>query len=211
MKKATSSLTPKRLRLILSISIVLLIAASAGAFILFRGELIAFAQKVHSDTLAADVSSKDVAALERLGKELDESTVSINRAKSIVADSQQYQYQNQIVNDLNGFARTAGLAIANYSFLSDNAGAPGATGTTPADPNAATAAPAVAGLKTTGVSIALRTPANYKAVMRFVNLIEQNLTKMQLTGISLSASSGQSGVSPNDVVVTPLTIEVYIK
>lgn len=209
MKKATNNLTPKRLRIILSVSIVLLILASAGGFLLFRGQLISFAEKVHSDTIAADVSSKDVAALERLGKELDESTISINRAKSIVADSQQYQYQNQIVNDLNAFAKTAGLAIANYSFLSDNTA--GAAGTAAPAPAAGAATPSVAGLKTTGVSISLRTPANYKAVMRFIYLIEQNLTKMQLTGISLSASSGENGVSPTDVAVTPLTIEVYIK
>lgn len=205
-------MTPKQLRIILSSTIALLIIASAGCFILFRGQLIAYAEKVNTDTTAANVSANDVAALERLGKELEESAVSINRAKSIVADSQHYQYQNQIINDLNSFAKSAGLAIANYSFLSDNAATGGAVGTpgnaaTPVDP---AAAPAVPGLKTTGVSISLRTPADYKAVMRFIHLIEQNLTKMQLTGISLSANSGENGTA-NGVAITPLTIEVYIK
>ncbi len=207
-----NSITPKRLRFILATSIALVIALSAGGFLLIRNTLVTYAQEVSAATKAASISASDVTALEKLEVEMNENTVGINRAKNIVADSQHYQYQNQIINDLNTYAKNVGLSIASYSFLTDNAAA-GVASPAPAPNQGATAqaTPLPAGLKTTGVSVTLEAPASYTAVMSFIHLIERNLTKMQLSGISLTADRAEASTSQGTLSVAPLNIEVYIK
>ena len=44
-------------------------------------------------------------------------------------------------------------------------------------------------------------------MMKFLHLIEQNLTKMQLSGISLTKDE----TSPSDISVSALNVEVYTR
>lgn len=201
MEKQLKSLSPTKLRITLIITIVLLILAIGAGFWFFRSGLIAYAESVSKTAAEANVSANDVQNLQKLEAELKDDQVAINRTKSIVADSESYQYQNQIIQDLSRYAKAAGVTITGYVFTTD--GAAGGSVAAPVANNGG----APAGLKTTSVSITPKSPVKYTSFMQFIHSIELNLTKMQLTGITLSKSAeGYDMVSVN-----PLTIEVYTK
>ena len=164
-----------------------------------------------------------------LWNEIQQNQQAVTRAGQVVAESKSYAYQDVIVRDLKNFAKKAGITITNYDFTVGNSsgsgsgsGAPAET-TQPADggtvPTAEDAAGAGAGpagqtppvastLKTTSVSVTIETPVDYQRLLRFVNYIEQNLTKMQISQVSLSrvTSEGRGKINSD-----ALTIEVYIR
>jgi hypothetical protein len=165
-----------------------------------------YAEQVKTDTSKASISSNDIQRLEQIKQKLQDDSVAVTRAKSIVADSQSYQYQNQIINDITAYAQAAGLHVTNFSFSTDNLpGANAGAATSTAAPTTQSSTPA--GLKILTTTVSVKSPANYQSVMKFVHSIENNLTKMQLSGISLAKDSS----SPTDVTVSPFTIEVYTK
>lgn len=202
MEKQLKSLSPTNLRIVLIATIVLLVLVIGAGFWLFRTQMVSYAESVSKAAAEANVSANDVQNLQKLETELKDDQVAINRTKSIVADSESYQYQNQIIQDLTRYAKAAGVTITGYVFTSDGA-APGGAVAAPVANNGG----APAGLKTTSVSITPKSPVNYKSFMQFIHSIELNLTKMQLTGISLSKSPDGAEM----VAVNPLTIEVYTK
>jgi hypothetical protein len=217
LKKTASSLTAQKLRIILVATIFLLIALAGVVFFFARNTLDTYAADVHKMTKAAESSSQNLAALNSLKAKLAENKEAVERAKSLVAESQYYAYQDQIIKDINTFAAKSGVAISGYQFNGEataGAGAAPAAAPTPAagapvEGGAATATPGatVSGLKSTSVAITLDKPLSFEQIMRFVNMIEQNLTKMQLAGVSIAKDPESS----NGVAVNSLTIEVYVK
>lgn len=199
MSAQIKNMSAVKLRLILICSVGLILLVFAGCFLLFRNQLDAYATQVKLDNSAAEISKNDVARLQRIQQELEHDNVAVTRAKNIVADSQYYEYQNQILSDINQYAKDSGVTIVSFTFNSDTdpKAAP-----TPANP--LTAAPA--GLKTTSAVISIKNPVDYKAIMRFIHAIEVNLTKMQLAGVSFT-----KGTSNADVTVNPLTVEVFTR
>lgn len=199
------SLTATNLRLILIVSIFLLVILSAISFWFFRTNLVSFAQQVHSDNAAASISSSDISRLEQLKRDLEKDKVAVTRAKNIVADSKYYQYQDQIINDITAYASKAGVSITSFAFSGQSGQGAGAADTTGAAPQQ-TSSNAPPGLKTISTTVTIKSPTNYKAVMQFIHFLELNLTKMQLSGISLT-----KGLTAEDVMLNPITIEVYVK
>lgn len=199
-------LDPKKLRTILLIGIALIIVVTGVGFWFFRAGLAEYAQKVVIDRQTANTSSKDLSALQRLKTQLEEDSVAVNRAEKIVAETKYYKYQNQIIEDINTYAKASKITVQGYAFDAGSANT-----TTPAT-GATTAVPPVAVVagapKTTSVSVNIQSPVNYKAFLQFVHAIEINLTKMQLSGISISKPEDSN---VNNVNVSPLTIEVYIQ
>ena len=203
MEKQINGIDAPKLRIILISSIVLLFVIAAIAFWFFRSQLLTFAEQVQKDNTAASISTSDISKLESIQDELEENEVAVTRAQSIVADSQQYQYQDQIIADITAYAQRAGVVITGYTF-------PTADGqqTTASNGAPATAAtPAPAGLKSVQVSIAIKNPVEYKPIMQFVKYIEANLTKMQISEMTLAASA----VGSSQVNVGTITVQVYTR
>lgn len=205
----SSTLDAPKLRIVLIVTIVILVGASATLFWFFRAQLITYAEQVEKDTTAASVSNSDVSKLKALKEELEDNQVAVNRAKSIVADSQHYQYQNQIVDDINIYAKKAGVSITNFGFTDPSAST---AATTPPPAGAATAPTQAAptlpeGLKSVSVSLSLKSPIEYQNIIKFIRYIEANLTKMQVSGVAFSKTSPGS----TQVSVDPITVEVYIQ
>lgn len=190
-------LTATRLRIILSVSMFVTIAIATAIAWLAYAQLRGLAVDVSHTTLDANASQNNIQTLQRIQQKLAGEKDVIERARGIVADSQTYQYQDQIINDLQKYAAKAGVAITNLDFT--------ASTTTTAPPAAGTAV-APAGVKSTSASITLKTPIDYDALLRFLRSIEQNLTKMQISRISLS-----KGTTGSEVLSEVLTIEVYIR
>src|SRR5690606_13131347 len=96
-----------------------------------------------------------------------------------------YQYQNEIIRDLNQYAAATGIAITNFNFeTQETAEQDQAT-----PPNSTAAAPS--GINSTLVSVTLQNPISYDALLNFFHSIEQNLTKMQISTVSLTKSNNE--------------------
>lgn len=228
--KSSESLTATKLRIILSSTLFLIILGMAGGFYLAYSFLQDAASQVAEVRSEADSSDARLQNLMALQSQLDTYRSSMEKAEMIVADSQKYQYQNQIIDDLTQNANTAGVTITSFAFRDASSMPTSPEATTPptpaADPSAeaspgasenavpggpedgtAASVSVPAGPKSTGVTIQLAGGASYNNLLHFMYLIEQNITRMQVDSISLSGGegedSGESGLS--------LDLEVYIK
>lgn len=193
-------MTATRLRLILVSSLFVIAILEAGIFTFAYGQLSQTAVDASHTAVDATASENNLATLQKIEKILDQEKDVVNRASSIVADSQSYQYQDQIITDLNNFANKNGVSITNVDFSGGQAPASSSQTAAPT-----TTAPT--GLKSTSVTVTLKTPVNYDNLLRFIEAVEQNLTKMQISKISLSKGSATG----NDITSDALTIEVYIR
>jgi TolA-binding protein len=198
-------LTATGLRVILSITLFLIVAVAITLFYFANAKLKDIAVEVSHTQVDSNASQNNVQSLQRIQQELTSQQATIDRTNNIVADSQSYQYQNQILSDLNDYAAQAGIKITNLDFGSTSTAATPAP-TTPAVPGATVAPPIPAGVKSTSVSVTLQNPIKYEALLTFIKSIEQNLTKMQISKVSLSKDASGSGVTSG-----ALTIEVYIR
>lgn len=191
-------LTATSLRVILSVSMFIVAAIGGVAFWIANSKLEEYAVEVSHTSADATASRDNLQNLQKIQQELEEDKEVVQRASSIVADSQSYQYQNQIITDLNDYADKAGIAITNINFASTT------TQTTPGTPTPA--APTPSGVKSMPVSITIKNPVDYLNLLKFVNSIEENLTKMQISRINLSKDP-----TKNSVTSDALTIEVYVR
>lgn len=189
-------LTPVVVRNILFILLALSIVASCFAFINVRDRLQTYTDDVLSASAKAQDSNEHLQELQKLQQMLEDDSIAVNRASKIVADSEQYQYQSQIIADISSYAEKAGVAISGFTFTSSDDPSQG----DPAQENLPS------GLKSTRAVIAIQNPVDYNAAMKFIHSIEDNLTKMNITSISVAASPGN-----NKVMVNPITIEVYMR
>ncbi len=201
-------LTAVSFRLILSITLFLTAGLIIAAVWLSTSKLKEFAAEVSQISSDASASQDSVQTLQKTKQELEAQKDIVAKAANIVADSQSYKYQDQIIKDLNAYATASGLSITNFSFASSTAAgaatpAPAATGSTAAPAPAATAVPS--GVKVTTASITLKTPVNYVNLLQFIHSIEQNLTKMQIARITLS-----KGQTSREITTDALEIQVYI-
>jgi len=200
IEKQLHGLGPKNLRIVLSVGIVVIIIIAGVGFWFFQSSLAQYARKVSEDRQTAESSSKDLTTLQKLKTQLEEDSVAVNRAERIVAETTYYKYQNQVIEDINAYAKLANVTIEGYAFDSGNQSA---GGTSTAVPSAQVVAGAP---KTTSISVSVKNPVSYKSLLQFIHSIEVNLTKMQLTGVSIT-----KGEEADNVSVSPLTIEVYIQ
>jgi hypothetical protein len=197
-------MTATKLRLILSCSLVLIAGILVGIFIFFYSQLETAATETNHTVVDATASQNNIATLDKIEDFLKENSQVVERARSIVADSRSYQYQDQIITDLNDFAGRNNVTITNVDFTGAN---PPAANTTSPGTAAPTPQPAVGGIKSTSATVTIKTPVNYDDLLRFLESIERNLTKMQVSKVNLSRGSATG----NDIVSDALTIEVYIR
>lgn len=204
MKK--KQLNASTLKVILTIVFTLIALAGVALFNISKSQLQEFSAEVSKKVVDADASRNNLDTLKKIQTELEEQKEVIERTNSIVADSKSYMYQDQIIADLNDYASRAGINITNLDFSTGQADASGTPAApAPATPGA-TIAPAPAGVKSSSVSITLQNPVEYNNILRFIKLIEQNLTKMQISNVSLSKDTAGSKVTSD-----ALKIEVYVK
>lgn len=197
------ALTASMLRLYLSLSLFAITLLAGVALHFINDQLRSYASEVSKVTAEANSSQNNVQALQKVQEELEKNKEVKQRARNIVADNQSYQYQNQIITDLNGYAKKAGVTITNIDFSAGST----ATPTTPTTPKSGTtttpAAPS--GVKSTSASITLKNPVSYTRLLRFINSIEDNLTKMQISRVGLARGTD------NQITSEALSIEVYIR
>jgi hypothetical protein len=219
-KKSKMTMNAVLLRTLLSVSILLIIAVASAGFLFGLGIIKGYAVEVSHKKVDAEASNGNIQALERIKKELNQNSDILNKVGLLKSDSQFPEFR--IVDEIKKIAANNNLTIDSFTY-SDTAAA---TGTTPASgsttttpPAASTTTPATgtatAGAKTVSLSVTLKAPITYNNFLQFTYDIEQNLPKMKLKGISISAGGGtqstdKAAVDPNQVSVEPITVEMYI-
>ena len=195
-----SQLSAVQLRLVLSIIITLLFCLGLGIFIFGYGILSDIAKDTSLKATEAKQGDDGVQKMVKTQKDLASNSDAIARTSLIVSESKSYQYQDQLISDLNLYAQKSDITITDISF---------STSTGPAK-SAGTQPVLAGGIKPTIASVTIRSPVPYKNMMNFIYLIEQSLTKMRISTITLSRSTDQN-TSSGEVTSDILNIEVYLR
>lgn len=203
-EKMTPAVT---MRIVFSLSLVLILVGM-GVIVYFGYTMLqGTAEEVSKIQTEAKAVDAKVQNLARLEKEMEKYKDSVAKAQQLVAETQQYQYQNQIINDLTAYANKSGVGIAGFTFTSGSAGAKsnsGSSGTS--GTNNSSGSNSAAGPKSMKVSVRLNEKTDYMALLRFMHLIEQNLTRMQIASVSMSKTEGTGQVNTQT-----LEVEVYVR
>lgn len=191
MKKDRRQLTASNLSWILiGLIIMFIIAAYAGTWYLgtLLNDRVTEVRKLEN---TAVTNANNLALAKSLKVFLENNQDSTKKAALIVAETKTYQYQNQIVQDVTNFANIAGVTILGFDF--------------PTSPSATR--PTKTGVKSIAATATLQTPLSYENYLKFLRLIEQNLTRMQITNISITPDPNTPGLISNPLV----GLEVYVK
>ena len=204
------TLTATNLRIILAVSLVAITAIGAGGFALAYNWLDGFAADASTVASQAAASESELQELSQTEKMLKTQHHAVERASKIAAESKSYQYQDQIINDLNDFARKAGITIADITFTDNNAKGSSSSSSSSSSNKTGTSLTAIAGLKANTDSVTVKNPVEYRKLLTFMYLVEQSLTKMRIANVDLSRSTAQ-GQPPDSITSNTLTIEVYLR
>jgi len=185
MKK--TGLTAVGLRGILVTLIVLLIGLSGAGFYFAQKWLTEFSKTVSQTIANSSTSGHDVQSLKQLQEDLAAKQDIITKATNIATTTDNFQTQS--IQDLGTYADLSGVKITNYSFP-------------PATQAAGTAAKSA-----TSITLTLQSPMSYVSLLKFMNYIENNLPKMQISTITLSRVEGNS----TSVRAESMTVEVYTR
>lgn len=139
----------------------------------------------------SEINQQGIENAQKLRLALQENKDSVARAAAIVADTKYYEYQDQIVKDVTSYAAASGLTVLGFDFSAASS----------------SKTSSVKGVKTMVATISLQDPVSYTNYLRFLKLIERNLTKMQVTQIDISNDLKTSGNISSPV----LTLEVYVR
>lgn len=191
MPKKKRSLSAIGLQRIFIASIVLMIILLIFGFSWLSQSL----EEQHISTdhvkIDAEIARNDISQLRQLEGYIEDNQETIDRAQAIVSEASQYQHQ--VIRDIDAFAAQTNVTIQGYNFEPAEGGtnATAASGSTTA----------------TNVTVTLNNPVTFTDYMRFLKAIEQNLTRMQVTGVSMSPE----GNNPDLVSNPQVGLEVYLK
>jgi len=190
MKKA--KLSAKALRIILSLVIIVVIFLSGVAFYFAQSWLSDLSEEISNTVARSDASGNDIQSLKKLEGELASRQDIIKKTGQLLASSD--TYQARAIEDLTRYAGKAGIQISNFSFSQSNAEATARTKKTASDESSQTS-----------VDVSLISPVSYRGLLKFLDAVESNLPKMQVSSLKISRVVG----SNNAVKVDKITIRVY--
>ena len=205
----------KREKMTPAVTMRIVFALSLGLILVGMGVVVYFGytmlqgtaeevSKVQTEAKAVDAKVQNLARLE---KEMEKYKDSVAKAQQLVAETRQYQYQNQIINDLTTYASQSGVGIAGFTFASGSTGSKSSSGSSSTSgASGSTGASTGAGPKSMKVSVRLNEKTDYMALLRFMHLIEQNLTRMQIASVSMSKAEVAGQVNTQT-----LDVEVYVR
>lgn len=198
----------KSMRAILSLGLVILLSAVGVGFYFAYQQVNNLAEQTAIKQTEADSIDRKITYLQGLKKELDKQSMNITKAQRIVAETKDYQYQNQIISDLLRIAMISKVDIQSYTFNNESAtGASGETtaATQPAQiPSDMSSQPTI---NSTEVSIKLGDSIEFKNYLTFISLIERNITRMQISDVSITRNEE----NPNLINSQEINIKVYTR
>lgn len=220
---------------ILLFVIVLILGVTIAIYSFLSGFVKTQANIASESVAKADASQEDIDDLNKSYKWLQENPSIVEKTNKIVAEAGQYKYQDQVILDLESYAKQVGLTVTSYKF-SETAAAPTTSPSTgssaPVTTPPAAAAPAAGGATTGGagaaagtektpnglnvatIDIALNSGVSYRKLLLFMKKIEQNVTRIQINAISISRAGDDDestgGNVKDPVSVATFTISVFL-
>ena len=187
-------------RIVLSLLLLIILSAMVGLVIFVYSFLSKTSEEVGKMQTEATAVDAKIQSLLASKSQLDRNSDTVKKAKNIVSESKLYQYQNQIIQDLNTYADRAGIPIKSFSFQNE----PTTSAKTATSSKQTSTSPA--GVKSTFVSIQLGDHIDYTKFLHFLSLIEKNVTRMQLSGVSISR-----GANNHEISIQSLEVKVYTR
>lgn len=180
MAKQTSK--PQKLRAVLVVALIIIIASGLGLFYLGLNEVRTYAVEVNHTIADAEASKVQLQALQGLRGQLTQSETSIARANQMFASSG--DYQNKAAADTRNYANASGVTIEQINF-DDTVSDVGAT-----------------------MTVSFKSPVSYSKLIQFLDGIEGNIPKMQVSAIGLGHVNGANADS---VAVDTIKIMIATK
>jgi len=184
--KATST------RNLLSFLMFIVVLGSVAGFYFGLQTIKTYALDVSHTVSDANASGKNIEELGALKQALAEREALVAKANSLFATPN--TYQSQVLKDLQKYAAAAGVTITNTEFDKQ------ATGDN-------TTTPVVTPANSHSVIVTIGSPASYAKLIAFLDALEGNVPKLQVTGVSLSRPSAPSGdlVATEKITITVAT------
>ena len=170
--------------------VLLLVGIGTGSYFIHQ-KLSAYVMEVDHLKIDSEMNEQGIVNAQKLRVALAQNKNSVDRAAAIVADTKYYEYQDQIVQDISAYAAAANLTVLGFDFSTA----------------ASSKASSVKGIKTMVATISLKSPVPYNNYLRFLKLIERNLTKMQVTQLDISNDLKSPGTISSPII----TLEVYVR
>lgn len=181
-------MTATKLRYILLALIVVMVGGFAFGAWWVQGLLAQHVRDTDHAKIDAEVSNTELQQLKQLQKQLADEQDIVERAKQIAVSADQYRYQDQVIKDVADYAYRYGISVNTIDFT-QTAGQQ-----------------ASGGAKRTAFTVSLKGPVPYTTFMQFLRAIEKNLTKIQVTSLTLAPDK-----DPNSITNPSLSLEVYLK
>lgn len=188
--------TATTIQYIMIVVCIMLIALIASIFVYADKFLSTKATETNHARIDAELASQELINLQNLEKDLTSEAAVIQKTQQIVAESQKYQFQNQVIEDITSYARQYDITILGFDF-GNKPGAP---------PNSAQSSGTAGSQQRTIVSLSLQNNIPYTSFIQFLKAIENNVTKMQLTGVQV-----QPMEDPNFVQSPTIDVEVFLR
>ena len=166
------------------------IAGAAAGFYFGLQTIRTYALDVSHTVSDANASGKNVEQLSELKQALADREPLVAKANSLFAT--EATYQSQVLKDLQKYASDAGITISNTSFDKQSA---------------SDTAPIASAVTSESVVVTVSSPVSYARLMKFLDELEGNLPKLQVTGISLSRPANATGdlVATDKITITVAT------
>lgn len=198
------------LRLILSIGLFLTLTGMAAGFYFTFTALQPVAESTAKIQSEAKLSDAKVQGLISTEKELKDYSTAIRKSELILADPN--NYQSQVIDSLTRFASIAEVSITSFTFQEDNTSSTSGQPSASADQASQAEAPeqpatdGSSSLKSIRTTIQLNEATTYQKLLHFIYLVEHNITRMQISSLSLAPGSENGSMGTQT-----LEIEVYVK
>jgi hypothetical protein len=163
--KQKKQFTPQTLRSILATIFVLILIGGGAVFYFGIQSLQEYAVKVQQRLVDAEASERQISELQLIKGQLSESDSLVEKTNQIFATPD--SYQGQVLNDLERYAKAAGLTLGGTNFGSGET----ATNT---------------------VTVSFSGDIPYRKLIAFLSNVEGNLPKLQVVSITLSQSDNAS-------------------
>lgn len=173
--KPNKQFKPQGLRTLLSVLLVVVALGGGALFYLGNTFVGDYAVEVNHRLADAEASGKQIEELQMLKSQLAQSNSLVSKADKIFATPE--NYQSTAITDLENYAEAAGVVITKTVL--DNA----RTGRY-------------------SITVRLQQPVSFSRLIGFLNNIESNVPKMQVSSIKLGpGTNGSNSISTGDIKI----------
>ena len=180
--KPKKQFTPANLRAVLATLLVVIIAGGGALFYFGLDMVRGYAGEVNQSAADAEASGQQINQLQTLRNQITQSNSLIDKANQLFATPE--NYQTQVLRDVKNYANAAGLTIATTNF-SD---------------------PAQSGVYS--ITVTFKNPVSYSKLVGFLNNVEGNLPKLQVSSIALGHADSSN---PDYVQTGEIKIDISVR